>query len=524
MKIFFILTILFFSTSLFSLDFSGDEMSFDSDEIKTTMVEQPEARKLLEMGKKKYKAKRYRTAANYFYKVISNEEYAASYDEANFNMAKSMRKLEFYYLTLYYLDKAIVKGETSPFFNASLKYFTNLSKKISNEKILSNISKYDPKNVPKKYKDTLYYLAGKYNYQKGNFPKAVRYLKLIPETAPDYLKSIYILSVIYARLEKTQEAVNLMKIIIDYNGEVFDKDLFLSLREMAIIAVARIYYQQKEYDKSILYFNKIPRFSQQWLDGVFESSWAYLMKGDYAKALGNLVTLRSPSFYKAFYPEKYFIEAVIYYNNCDYKTTKKIIKGFLKEYRPLRKSLKKLIKANPDPYKFYKVMKKAAKETKDPRLKWIFSIALTDKRIKKGFQEKANILAEIDKIKASPKKSFLRQPMTREFFKILKKEKKLVEKEIGNTSLKRFKRVVNKIRKLMLDVKIIRQVMLEIREKKITKELISLKVNKDEYFELDKEKIIMSTPGDHIYWPFEGEYWKDELGYYLYPIKSQCKK
>ena len=26
------------------------------------------------------------------------------------------------------------------------------------------------------------------------------------------------------------------------------------------------------------------------------------------------------------------------------------------------------------------------------------------------------------------------------------------------------------------------------------------------------------------YWPFEGEYWEDELGFYVYNLESQCKK
>ncbi len=31
------------------------------------------------------------------------------------------------------------------------------------------------------------------------------------------------------------------------------------------------------------------------------------------------------------------------------------------------------------------------------------------------------------------------------------------------------------------------------------------------------------TPDDeHIYWAFDGEYWRDELGYYLYSINSKC--
>ena len=31
-----------------------------------------------------------------------------------------------------------------------------------------------------------------------------------------------------------------------------------------------------------------------------------------------------------------------------------------------------------------------------------------------------------------------------------------------------------------------------------------------------------ATDDEHVYWPFTGEYWRDELGYYLYTIKSEC--
>jgi hypothetical protein len=32
-----------------------------------------------------------------------------------------------------------------------------------------------------------------------------------------------------------------------------------------------------------------------------------------------------------------------------------------------------------------------------------------------------------------------------------------------------------------------------------------------------------ATSKDIIYWPFNGEFWKDELGYYRYTEKSICR-
>jgi tetratricopeptide (TPR) repeat protein len=514
---------LILSSSVFSMDFTNDEFNFDSEEVKQVFEEQPEARKMLELGKKAYDQKKYLSAANQFYKVIEKPEYQASYSEAYFNLGKALRKEKFYYVALYYFDLSVKDGEQSPFFNATLKYLSDLSKYIQNEKLLSNISKYDPKVVPQKYKQSLYFLAGKYNYQKGNFAKAVQYLKLLPKESSDYLKSRYLLGVLYARLGKGNTSIENFKEIIDYKGKILDELEHLKLVELSIIGTARVYYQQKEFDLSILYFNKIPRFSEQWLDGIFESSWAFLMKGDYAKSLGNLVTLRSPSFYKAFYPEKYIIEALIYYNNCDYQESNKIVKKFLDEYRPVRKTLTQFIKSAKTPFEFYNVISKSRKETSDPKLQWVLNIALKDKSIKKKFTEIKIIDKEISLMKKK-KDVFLKTPFAKTLIKILDEEKKNIETEIGDIALGRFKRVVNTIKKLLTDARVITQAILEIKEDDVTKELISLKINQNEYFELDKEKIILSTPEDHIYWPFEGEYWKDELGYYLYPIVSQCKK
>jgi hypothetical protein len=33
-----------------------------------------------------------------------------------------------------------------------------------------------------------------------------------------------------------------------------------------------------------------------------------------------------------------------------------------------------------------------------------------------------------------------------------------------------------------------------------------------------------ATDEEHMYWPFEGEYWRDELGSYTYLISNRCLK
>ena len=39
----------------------------------------------------------------------------------------------------------------------------------------------------------------------------------------------------------------------------------------------------------------------------------------------------------------------------------------------------------------------------------------------------------------------------------------------------------------------------------------------------DKKPIDFATDKTIIYWPFNGEFWRDELGYYKYTEQSECK-
>jgi hypothetical protein len=42
--------------------------------------------------------------------------------------------------------------------------------------------------------------------------------------------------------------------------------------------------------------------------------------------------------------------------------------------------------------------------------------------------------------------------------------------------------------------------------------------------QVDNVPIDFSTSKEIIYWPFNGEFWQDELGYYRYTEKSACHK
>jgi hypothetical protein len=53
---------------------------------------------------------------------------------------------------------------------------------------------------------------------------------------------------------------------------------------------------------------------------------------------------------------------------------------------------------------------------------------------------------------------------------------------------------------------------------KVSQESLKTRVEKDH-----KEEAIV-VDDEHFVWKFNGEYWKDELGYYRFRIRSKCPK
>ncbi len=60
--------------------------------------------------------------------------------------------------------------------------------------------------------------------------------------------------------------------------------------------------------------------------------------------------------------------------------------------------------------------------------------------------------------------------------------------------------------------------ILNAKEQKVSQETLGIRVSADHR----EEPIVVDD--EHFQWKFNGEYWKDELGYYRFKIRSRCPK
>ena len=98
-------------------------------------------------------------------------------------------------------------------------------------------------------------------------------------------------------------------------------------------------------------------------------------------------------------------------------------------------------------------------------------------------------------------------------------QKSLAANEAGNLARERLKRLSTEIQELVKQA-----IKVEYETLNAQKGQIEMKIREEQRGAIGAQKrggeVIVDD--EHERWPFEGEYWKDELGYYRFRVVNKC--
>ena len=144
---------------------------------------------MLERAFKLYDGEDYYSSSIELNKAIEGEsgDSEPNKQKAEFWMGKALYNLKYYSASLSYFDRIVQKGPSHAYYNATLKWLASLSRTLPDSTgILDKIGKYNRAELDQpaleKVRDELYFLLGKFYYQKGNFKEAVELFNTVPTT------------------------------------------------------------------------------------------------------------------------------------------------------------------------------------------------------------------------------------------------------------------------------------------------------------------------------------------------------
>ncbi len=480
----------------------------------------------LDSAIKAYDAKKPLTASLAFFQMLQDNQYPDKEAKIQYYLARSLYDLQMYHSAQYYFTEVIKKGPSTPYFSKALPKLVTIAKFTGDDSDLAKIvAKVPAEEFPASARNQYYYLAGLRLYEQDKLTDARKSFAQVSEKSDLYSKSKYFEGVIYYKQEKLRSAVKSFTEVVKSTPDAstpVEEEANKRLRDLSLLNIARIYYSIQRYPEANTWYDNVPRESRYWAEAQFESGWADFVTSDVNRTLGQMLTVNSPFFDKEeFIPEAQILRALTFFNLCEYKEVDKTLASFDSTYKPMQEEMKDFLKQytgensklSDQAYDRYF----GAKPDKTLIPKSAFVRMLRN-------QDLAGIVSHLQVMESEEKlideqKSQWKDSLGENLHKVIAEDRDRLKRRAGVYLLKEMSGLATMLGGLLGQSQII-----NFEKTDAIRGDYQYKLTAQDVQDTSKEfQIDFATSPDRIFWPFNGEFWQDELGYYWYTEQGNCK-
>jgi hypothetical protein len=254
--------------------------------------------------------------------------------------AKLMRRAGYKVLSAMYSSKAIIESVDK--FSKNLSYSWMNLRSISQSypiqssltDLATNVGIRDER--PPGWDSDWNYIVALSKANRGQLLEAVREFKKLSPDNRNYFPASYRKAILFNQYSKNKAAIRELKTFL-LPGFLDRAPLSSTekkrLKNLAALALGRIFYEEENYKRSIYYYRKVDKDSIQYPDALFEQSWSLFMNGNPNHALGSLYSLQTPFFDQKYNPETSMLQAIIYFGMCNYDQSRNALADFLEKHQ-----------------------------------------------------------------------------------------------------------------------------------------------------------------------------------------------
>ncbi len=468
--------------------------------------------------------KDYTKAAAAYYQAFESSDNTAEKRKAEWGLAQSLQKLGLYYSASKYYSLIVRRGRTedNPFFRSALEELGNINGKLSlGRSHIVQLFKADirPSDIPGPARGFYFYYKGVEAFGSRSLENAEKYFSRVPSGSPYALGAMFHEGVIAVLKGRHGQSVTLFEKVL---AETRDKSDYRELHEMALMNLARVNYEIKRFPEAISYYGQIPRDSDNWLDAIWEASWAFFFMEKFNNTLGNIHTIHSPFFENRFYPEAYILQAITFLRMCRYDQVKESMRRFKERYQPVFGDVKGMLnRFNGDPKGFFRFVY-------DYRSGSLSSYRRAEEIVKKlslvdSYKEATDTIRFADRELESLRNfdELKSSGLTESLNSFLESKKSAAVLDAGQRMYTEGKGYYQELLELSNQTKLIVAEM-QLGKLDRLRDLIKVVGDDDKKLQFIGGMQKLNINQTLEYWPFEGEYWEDELGFYVYNMPSKC--
>jgi tetratricopeptide (TPR) repeat protein len=517
---------------------------------KTTAI----AKERLAAAKKLLDEKATETAALAFDQILREPTFAEVHDEARYQRAKALVRMGLNHSALAAFDDILEKGPRgSRFYHSAMEWVFHVGRKLKNEQpVLNRVARHAQWGFPPAYEDRFHFLLAKYEFERGRaladagrsadakaaWVEARRLASLVrqeagarppapvdsPAAGEDaagdvFAKARFVDGLVLFAQGEDQASVEAFKDVVRLTNPKKGRHPDPELRELAFLQLARIHYQNRQNRYAIWYYGKMPWGGERWLEGLWEASYAHYRIGDYEKTLGNLLTLQSPYFQEEYFPESYVLEAIVYYENCRYPEARRVLESFSRLYEPVYEELAGITTRPQTPEAYFEVIERSPRGKSGAIMRRILKVAYTDQNIRRLAESIGEIEDEMDRGIGGRRPEFRESALAKDLLGELGADKAALVQEAGARARGKLEYERDSLRTLLAQAL---RIQIEVSRKE--REALEGALAKGSQVDVVRDlKYSTAVSDEHLYWPYEGEFWRDELGTYSYTLTKGCK-
>ena len=476
---------------------------------------------------KLFRAKKPLTASLMLYEMLEDNTFPEREAQIQYYLARCLYELEMYHTSQYYFLEVLRKGPDNPYFKHALPKLVSIARFTGdNSELIRVVAKIPPEAFPRSARNHLFYLMGVRLYEEDDLSRARKYFGQISTRSDLYLRAKYFEGVIYNRQGRLKSAVRSFRDVVREDVEVGSpRELqeVKDLKNLSLVNVARIYYSIQRFDESSKYYALVERDSMYWPTSLFEASWSNFMRNDLNLTLGQVLTVQSPYFsHDEFMPEATILRALTYFNLCEYNEVERLLIGFEETYRPMYKEMKAFVQSYAS-----REGKKLADQAFDtyftsyPREsvlpKAVFNKVLRNRDLAALVRHLE--LMEGEKALIDAQKARWRDSLGNHLKKVLESDRQRYKRRAGLLFLSEMAQLTAYMGDLLAQSEIVRFEVVDAQRVDYEYRMNNI----DIVDSASLREVDFATSVDKVYWPFNGEFWADELGYYHYTEQGSCK-
>lgn len=473
--------------------------------------------KFLERGKAYFAKGNYVAAAEESFK----ENSASDVLKGRFLLGLSLNRLKFPHLSSIPMMTVALQG-SGKLQKKALDNLVKISYDTDDSTLLNySINKISVQDLEETSQEVFYNRLAEYYHENNKYDDALKYIDLALKKNQDNEKALHLGGLIYLKKNQPAKAQEFFRYMAAMWDEKAPND---QAKGIALANYARALYQGKQLQDAETIYRQIPKDHMLYRKVQMELAWTLFRSGKIRSSLSALQTLHTP-YYENFYdPESFILRAIIMIFACQGDEASKAIIAFEKNFMGLGSSLNSWIQRSPDVSTVVNEIQTAQLEIRNSDLNrkgmlpfFVVRTLIDEQPLSGLLKSKRDILKEQlqfqktfkkagnEKLHAYAKQAYAAKikSLNKNIARVFNNKVVLFEKDYRN---------------LDSQIEFLKYEMLEEKKR-------SSKAKMVENRTLDQnEKRSFFVQNGYRYWPFNGEYWVDEIGNYQYLGVNRCEE